>query len=89
MTSSLLVSGTDARRAFKSKQLVIPGSLRSLRATRRHWNVEMRALKIAGATIAVVIVITALPLMVGIPSGFITSTIQERIDSIMKQLFGR
>jgi AsmA protein len=49
----------------------------------------MRALKIAGATIAVVIVITALPLMVGIPSGFITSTIQERIDSIMKQLFGR
>jgi AsmA protein len=43
-------------------------------------NVEMKALKIAGAAIVAVIVATALLLMIGIPSGFITSAIQERVE---------
>ena len=37
------------------------------------WNVDMRALKIAGAAIAAVIVVIALLLVIGIPSGFLTS----------------
>jgi AsmA protein len=40
----------------------------------------MRALKIAGAAIAAVIVVIALLLVVGVPSGFLTSTIQERVE---------
>ncbi len=40
----------------------------------------MRALKIAGATIAAVIVILALLLVIGIPSGFLTSEIQARVE---------
>src|ERR1700689_2505332 len=40
----------------------------------------MRALKIAGSAVAVVIVIVALLLVVGVPSGFLTSTIQERVE---------
>jgi AsmA protein len=40
----------------------------------------MRALKIAGGAVAVVIVVVALLLVVGIPSGFLTSTIQERVE---------
>ncbi|HKU04938.1 MAG TPA: AsmA family protein [Bradyrhizobium sp.] len=40
----------------------------------------MRALKIAGAAIAAVIVLIALLLIVGIPFGFLTSTIQERVE---------
>ena len=40
----------------------------------------MRALKIAGAAIAAVIVVVALLLVVGVPSGFLTSTIQERVE---------
>jgi AsmA protein len=40
----------------------------------------MRALKFAGAAIAAVIVVIALLLFVGIPSGFLTSTIQERVE---------
>jgi AsmA protein len=43
------------------------------------WNVEMRALKIAGA-VAAVIVVAALLLMIGIPSGFMTSAIQDRVE---------
>src|SRR6478736_4454589 len=38
------------------------------------WNVDMRALKIA------VVVIIALLLVIGIPSGFLTSQIQERVE---------
>jgi hypothetical protein len=38
----------------------------------------MRALKIAGAAIAAVVVIIALLLVIGIPSGFLTAQIQER-----------
>jgi AsmA protein len=40
----------------------------------------MRALKIAGAAIAAVIVVAALLLLIGIPSGFLTSTIQDRVE---------
>jgi AsmA protein len=40
----------------------------------------MRALKIAGAAIAAVIVVIALLLIVGVPSGFLTSAIQERVE---------
>jgi AsmA protein len=40
----------------------------------------MRALKIAGAAIAAVIVVMALLLMIGIPSGFITSAVQDRVE---------
>jgi AsmA protein len=40
----------------------------------------MRALKIAGATIAAVIVVAALLLIVGVPSGFLTSEIQARVE---------
>src|SRR5437879_4466296 len=44
------------------------------------WNVVMRALKIAGAAIAAVIVILALLLVIGVPSGFLTSEIQAGVE---------
>jgi AsmA protein len=44
------------------------------------WNVVMRALKIAGAAIAAVIVVLGLLLIIGIPSGFLTSEIQARVE---------
>jgi AsmA protein len=44
------------------------------------WNVVMRALKIAGAAVAAVIVVAALLLIIGIPSGFMTSAIQARVE---------
>jgi AsmA protein len=40
----------------------------------------MRALKIAGAAVAAVIVVIALLLVIGIPSGFLTSQIQARVE---------
>ena len=40
----------------------------------------MRALKIAGAAIAAVIVVLGLLLVIGIPSGFLTSEIQSRVE---------
>jgi AsmA protein len=40
----------------------------------------MRALKIAGAAVAAVIVIVALLLVIGVPSSFLTSTIQRRVE---------
>jgi AsmA protein len=40
----------------------------------------MRALKITGAAVAAVIVVLALLLIVGIPSGFLTSGIAERVE---------
>ena len=40
----------------------------------------MRVLKIAGAAIAAVIVVAALLLIVGVPSGFLTSEIQARVE---------
>lgn len=40
----------------------------------------MRALKIAGAVVAAVIVVIALLLVVGVPSSFLTSAIQERVE---------
>jgi AsmA protein len=40
----------------------------------------MRVLKIAGAAIAAVIVVLALALVIGIPSGFLTSEIQARVE---------
>jgi AsmA protein len=45
------------------------------------WNVDMRALKITGAALAAVLVIlVALLLIIGIPSGFLTSAIQEQVE---------
>src|SRR5215218_8157922 len=44
------------------------------------WNVDMKALKITGAVIATVIVGVALLLVIGIPSGFLTSEIQARVE---------
>jgi AsmA protein len=44
------------------------------------WNVVMRALKIAGSAVAAVIVVLALLAIVGIPSGFLTSAIQARVE---------
>src|ERR1700744_3248595 len=43
------------------------------------WNVVMRALKIAGAVIVAVIAVIALLLVIGIPSGFMASVIQDRV----------
>jgi AsmA protein len=40
----------------------------------------MRALKISGAVIGAVVVVFALLLVVGIPSGFLTAQIQERVE---------
>ena len=40
----------------------------------------MKALKIAGAIVAAVIVVIALLLVIGIPSGFLTAQIQERVE---------
>jgi AsmA protein len=40
----------------------------------------MRALKITGAAVAAIVVILALVMIVGIPSGFLTSTIKERVE---------
>jgi AsmA protein len=40
----------------------------------------MRALKIAGGVIAAIVVIAAVFLIIGIPSGFLTSTIQDRLE---------
>jgi AsmA protein len=42
--------------------------------------IVMKALKIAGAAVAAVIVIVAVLLIVGIPSGFLTSAIQDRVE---------
>ncbi|MBH5403021.1 AsmA family protein [Bradyrhizobium sp. CNPSo 4010] len=41
----------------------------------------MRALKFAGGVLAAVIVVIALLLVVGVPSGFLTSTIASRLES--------
>ena len=43
-------------------------------------NVDMRALKITGAAIAVAITVLALLLIIGLPSGFLTSAIQQRVE---------
>src|SRR5262245_6548511 len=40
----------------------------------------MRALKIAGAAVVAAIVVIALLLVIGVPSGFLTSAIQERVE---------
>jgi AsmA protein len=40
----------------------------------------MRALKFIGAAVAAIVVILALVMIVGIPSGFLTSTIKERVE---------
>ncbi len=41
----------------------------------------MRAVKFAGAVVAAVVIVIALLLVVGIPSGFLTSTIASRVES--------
>ncbi|MDD1536575.1 MULTISPECIES: AsmA family protein [unclassified Bradyrhizobium] len=41
----------------------------------------MRAVKFAGAALAAIIIVTAILLVIGIPSGFLTSTIASRVES--------
>jgi AsmA protein len=43
-------------------------------------NVDMKTLKITGAAVAAIVVILILALVVGIPSGFLTSAIQDRVE---------
>src|SRR5215467_14055291 len=43
-------------------------------------NVVMKVLKIAGTALAAIIVILALLLVIGVPSGFLTSAIQDRVE---------
>ena len=40
----------------------------------------MRAVKFAGAAVAAIIIVIALLLVVGIPSGFLTATIASRVE---------
>ena len=40
----------------------------------------MKALKIAGAAVAAILVVAALLLIAGVPSGFLTSAIQDRVE---------
>src|SRR6188768_4088814 len=47
----------------------------------RQWKVDMRAVKFAGAALAAVIIVIAILLVIGIPSGFLTSTIASRVES--------
>jgi AsmA protein len=44
------------------------------------WNVDMKVLKIAGAALAAVIVVVALLLIIGIPTDFLTSAMQARVE---------
>jgi AsmA protein len=44
------------------------------------WKTDMRALKIAGSVIAAIVVVATLLLIIGIPSGFLTSAIQDRVE---------
>jgi AsmA protein len=44
------------------------------------WKRDMKGLKIIGMVIAAIVVIAALLLVVGVPSGFLTSTITERVE---------
>ena len=46
----------------------------------RVWNIVMRALKIAGAAIAAVILVLVLIVIIGVPSGFLTSALQARVE---------
>jgi AsmA protein len=47
----------------------------------RRWKVDMRAVKFAGAAVVAVIIVVAVLLVIGIPSGFLTSTIVSRVES--------
>src|SRR5689334_17413155 len=42
--------------------------------------VDMRALKVIGAAVAAIVVILVLVMIVGVPSGFLTATIKERVE---------
>lgn len=44
------------------------------------WNIDMRALKIAGVALAAMIVVVALLMFIGIPSDFMTSAMQARVE---------
>jgi AsmA protein len=44
------------------------------------WKIDMKALKITGSAIAVAITVAALLLIIGIPSGFLTSPIKDRVE---------
>src|SRR3954462_7633531 len=41
----------------------------------------MRAVKFAGAAVAAIVIVIALLLVIGIPSGFLTSTIASRVET--------
>jgi AsmA protein len=44
------------------------------------WKRDMKGLKIAGIVIAAIVVVAALLLIVGVPAGFLTSTMAERVE---------
>src|SRR5205814_5066278 len=44
------------------------------------WNVQMKALKIAGAVLAALIVVIAVVLTIGIPASLVTSAVQARVE---------
>jgi AsmA protein len=44
------------------------------------WNIDMKALKIAGGVIAAIVVGAIALLVVGMPAGFLTSAIQQRVE---------
>src|SRR5271170_1525562 len=44
------------------------------------WKTDMKALKILGGVIAAIVVVAALLLLVGVPLGFLTSSIQDRVE---------
>jgi AsmA protein len=51
-----------------------------IRSRQAIWKIDMKAVKIVGSAAAAVIIIAALFLVVGIPSGFLTSAIQDRVE---------
>jgi AsmA protein len=44
------------------------------------WKIDMKLLRIASTAIAALIVVAALLLIVGVPAGFLTAAIQERVE---------
>jgi AsmA protein len=73
------LSGFRFRDKLKKKRAPSDGAA-GYDAVCRVWNIAMRALKIAGSAIAALIVVIVLLAIVGIPSGFLTSAIQARVE---------
>jgi AsmA protein len=68
----------DKRSTFRWTALQ-PGQ-RNAQPLARDRNIDMKALKIASAAVAIVAVMLALPLLLGLPIGLFTSAIQDRVE---------